>query len=69
MNPHVTHSRSCASKIRYLAMGIANAVVSKMVEDGVVANRELASYYCRYCSGWHIGHPVRVDTSLPKKRR
>ena len=48
--PHI--ERGCASKIAYSSRREARSVS----RHGRHQDGTLASYHCRHCDGWHLGH-------------
>ena len=52
---------SCEGKARFRSMGAA-AKTAKRGHDGRV------SYACRYCSGFHIGTPMKTPGERIKRR-
>jgi hypothetical protein len=45
--------RSCGSKVKYGHFESAEKACITLREK---KGRDLQSYKCRYCEGWHIGH-------------
>jgi hypothetical protein len=48
--------RGCTSKAVYLSRGEAKS----LVRNGRRGYAGLKPYRCRWCSGWHLGHPRRA---------
>jgi hypothetical protein len=49
-----SRTKSCEEKNRYTkreARGVVNAA----------KGAKLRAYPCRYCHGWHVGHPLGSD--------
>jgi hypothetical protein len=61
--------KSCTGKIRYESFNDANKhAVSMHYKTG----QWFAAYHCKFCGGWHIGHPpysVRQSIIDQKKNR
>jgi hypothetical protein len=47
--------RSCRCKIRFGSRGEARGAARAMVRHG---GGTLLPYHCRFCDGWHVGHPM-----------
>lgn len=56
----VTKARSCTGKVRYPHWMAAC--------DALGNNPEMHPYACKYCGGFHLGHPRKGD-SLPLPTR
>ncbi len=48
--------RSCIDKIRHRSEAKAWAIIHKMRKHGQ-DTKGLRPYRCRYCTGYHLGHP------------
>ena len=57
--------KSCRSKIKYVSQGAAQAAT----QQGRLVLDRLMVYPCRYCDGWHLGHPTGEGQSLAEAGR
>lgn len=48
-------TKSCETKRRYATSSEAEATAQHRREES--GELELEIYPCRFCDGWHIGHP------------
>jgi hypothetical protein len=53
--------RVCQRKTQYRNMAAANAAVQDIKDNGMDARpgMELRSYFCEYCSTYHVGHACK----------
>lgn len=56
--PKPTENRSCLGKIRYETFEAA-AIASRRPAEWVRRHGYMQPYACRYCGGYHYGHPIR----------
>jgi len=64
---HQSKARACKGKVKYGTMGEA-ALAAKSAERHYRA--WFTAYQCRYCGGYHFGHPPRqVRQSIIDKRK
>ena len=47
--------RSCLQKVAYVSRGEARNAAHAV--EGCHGGR-LKPYHCRFCGGWHVGHPM-----------
>lgn len=52
--------RSCRGKVRFGSRGEARAAAGAIVRR---SGGTVMPYHCRFCEGWHAGHPMRWGRS------
>lgn len=52
-----SEDKSCAPKVRHPSLKMANRALRIMIRKGSAERGELQPYPCRFCHGWHLGHP------------
>jgi hypothetical protein len=52
-----SRKRACETKRRYETADEARGAMYGAARRGA-ALKSLIAYRCKYCPGWHIGHPV-----------
>ena len=60
MKPKFHPVTSCESKHRFTSKATADRAAKVSRERG------LAAYHCRYCSGWHVGHAIKLPGRPPR---
>jgi hypothetical protein len=60
-DPGEFRAKSCQKKRRYATSSEAEDTARHRREES--GEKDLEIYPCRFCGGWHIGHPLR-----PRKR-
>jgi hypothetical protein len=48
--------RSCRGKVRMTSRGEARGAARDLIRRG---GGTVLPYHCRFCDGWHVGHPMR----------
>ncbi len=60
--------KACAGKIRHATQAHANAHLGSLVhrirrvtpkKTGIDSGGYVNAYACRWCNGWHVGHPPK----------
>ena len=64
--PRTSEQRSCKSKQRHDTLKLALRANAIMVRKGEVVRGELQPYLCRFCKGWHLGHPRQQHLKIRK---
>jgi len=49
--------RECEAKAGYANRKIAQAMIAEAVVQKRLREGEVLAYRCKWCTGWHIGHP------------
>lgn len=49
--------KMCTRKRRYIQMGDAQGAVDRL---NTTYKTRMLIYKCKFCGGWHVGHPPRV---------
>jgi hypothetical protein len=52
-----SEQRSCLSKTRHSSQRKACCALSYLRRKYKIAPGDLQIYFCRFCKGWHVGHP------------
>jgi hypothetical protein len=52
--------RSCGGKIRLTSRGEARGAARYLVRP---SSGTVRPYCCRFCDGWHVGHPMKSGRS------
>ena len=58
IRPKPTYERSCLGKQRFDTLIAASAAAKHPIKK-LRANGYMEAYKCRYCDGFHYGHPIR----------
>jgi hypothetical protein len=66
--PGTSEDRSCTNKVRHPSLKYASRALRIMIRKGSAERGELAPYLCRFCHGWHLGHPP-VELKVRRLRR
>lgn len=63
---HLRH-KACDGKIRYEQRETAEQAAQSLAQ---YKHQWINAYHCRFCKGWHIGHPnARARQSMIAKRQ
>ena len=52
-----SETRNCRQKVRHSSLERALRCLAKMQRTGRARQGDLQPYECRFCHGWHLGHP------------
>lgn len=55
-----SEERSCLMKVRHATLKMATRALRIMIRKREAVRGELQPYCCRFCKGWHLGHPPIV---------
>lgn len=56
--------KSCLNKVRHDTMPIARTVAH--ICRNKYSDRKIRAYKCKFCNGFHIGHPPRTARIAPR---
>lgn len=67
--PRTSEDRSCGAKQSHGSLKAALDVLANMVRRKEIVRGEMQAYLCRFCHGWHLGHPSAQQKKEQKKVR